>query len=82
MSGATPTLNQIFVQIDATNRCGRKLGPDDIWFEVSGVRDGSVHHRVRTHPFEEVWPGRTVRISVGLQGSADWYDEVRVVLLK
>lgn len=82
MSGATPTLNQIFVQIDATNGCGRKLMPDDIWFEVAGIKDGSAVHWIRANSLEEVWPGRTVRISVGLQGSVDWYDEVRVVLLR
>jgi hypothetical protein len=81
-SGATPTLAQIFVEIDVTNRCGRRLAPGSIRFMVSGIRAGSVEHRAHAHSFEEVWPGRTTRIAVALQGSLDWYDEIRVELLR
>ena len=73
-------LNRVRVIIEATNNCGRELGPTDVWFRVSGWREGAVVQTVEGHPMDELWPGYSEEVVIGLPGSLDWYDEVRVVV--
>lgn len=71
-------LGEVLVEIEFFNRCGRDLGQLEVWFEVSGYRDGSVVQSVCGHPFETVYPDRRGRVTIGLPGSLDWYDRVEV----
>lgn len=71
-------LGEVLVEIELVNRCGRDLGQLEVWFRVSGYRDGSVVQSVCAHPFETVYPGRWARVTVGLPGSLDWYDRLEV----
>lgn len=71
-------LGEVLVEIEFFNRCGRDLGQLEVWFEVSGYRDGSVVQSVCGHPFETVYPDRRGRVAIGLPGSLDWYDHVEV----
>jgi len=73
-------LNRIRVTIEVTNDCGRELGPTDVWFEVSGWREGAMVQTVNGHLMDELWPGFSEEVIIGLPGSLDWYDEVRVIV--
>lgn len=72
---------QVVVEIRADNRCDRDLGPLDLWFQITGYRDGAMIQTVRGHPFEGVRRGRGVITTIGLPGSQDWYDEIVVEVL-
>lgn len=72
---------QVLVEINAVNRCNRDLSPLDLWFEISGWRDGALVQSVRGHPFERVRRGGSGIVAIGLPGSADWYDEIKVAVL-
>jgi hypothetical protein len=80
-SDGVPTLGQIYVEIEATNRCGRILEPGELLFVISGARAGSVEHQTPARSLEEIWPNRSGIIAASLQGTADWYDEIRVELV-
>jgi hypothetical protein len=71
----------VLVEIDADNRCSRDLEPFDLWFEISGWRQGGRVQSVRGHPFERIRRGASGVIAIGLPGSIDWYDEVRVEIV-
>jgi hypothetical protein len=73
---------QVLVEIDADNRCNRDLGPLELWFEISGWRGGGLVQSVRGHPFERVRRGSSAIVAIGLPGSIDWYDEVRVEIVE
>ncbi len=68
----------VLVEIEATNRCGRPIQPTELWFQVTGYRDGDLVQTVRGHPFNTIFPGRSETFAVGLPGSIDWYDEITV----
>jgi hypothetical protein len=72
---------QVLVEIDALNRCNRDLGPLDLWFAITGWRDGGLVQSVRGHPFDRVTRGRSEIITIGLPGSIDWYDEITVEIV-
>ena len=72
---------QILVDIELENECGRDFEPLDIWFEITGYRDGAVVQSVRGHPFFRVEDGNSAHLSIGLPGSLDWYDDVEVRLI-
>ena len=55
---------QVLVEIDADNRCNRDLGPLDLWFEISGWRDGGLVQSVRGHPFERVRRGGSAIVAI------------------
>jgi len=74
----TPRLGQNFVEIEVTNRCDRDLESEDLWFEVTGWREGSLVQSVRAKPFDRAARGRSVTLALDLPGSVDWYDEIRV----
>jgi hypothetical protein len=71
----------VLVEIKAVNRCRRDLGPFDLWFEISGWRDGGLVQTVRGHPFDRIRPGASGIVAIGLPGSIDWYDEVTVEIV-
>ncbi len=73
-----PRFGHNFVEISITNRCGRDLEPDDMWFTVTGWRDGGLVQTARARPFDRAPAGRSVVLSLDLPGSVDWYDEIRV----
>jgi hypothetical protein len=73
---------QVMVEIRAGNRCNRDLEPLDLWFEISGWRDGGLVQSVRGHPFERIRRGSTGIVAIGLPGSIDWYDEVTVEIVE
>ena len=77
----TPRLGHNFVEIEVTNRCDRDLVPDDLWFEVTGWRDGGLVQSVRAKPFEGARRERKTTLAVDLPGSVDWYDDIRVRLV-
>lgn len=68
----------ILVNISATNRCRRVLQPTDVWFRVTGYRNGDLIQTAQGSPFNEIFPGRTTRFGIGLPGSIDWYDDITV----
>jgi len=72
---------QVLVEIEVTNRCGRTLGTHEVWFLISGFRNGGLVQTARGHPFDELPSGGTDIVAIGLPGSLDWYDriEVRVI---
>ena len=53
----------------------------DLWFEITGWRDGAHVQSVRGHPFEDIGPNRSGNIAIGLPGSLDWYDEITVEII-
>ncbi|MBI4916142.1 MAG: hypothetical protein HY825_09870 [Acidobacteria bacterium] len=71
-------LGQVIVEIWATNRCGRDLGPLDVWFRVSGLRDGIPERWVDAHPFDAPLRGREVHVTVALPGAVDYYERIEV----
>jgi len=71
---------QVKIDIRVTNRCPYDLGPDTLWFDITGWRDGGRVQSVRGHPFETIRRGRTGDLFIGLPGSLDWYDEITVVV--
>ena len=68
----------VLVNINATNRCRRVLQPTDVWFRVTGYRDGDLIQTAQGSPFEDIYPGRSTQFGIGLPGSIDWYDEIVV----
>jgi hypothetical protein len=79
MLAAAP--GQVLVDIRAANRCGRDLGPLDVWFWVAGYRNGELVQSVRGHPFDSIPRDGEADVHIALPGSIDWYDhlEVRVI---
>ncbi len=71
-------LGQVIVEIWATNRCGRDLGPLDVWFRVSGIRGGLPERWVDAHPFDAPLRGREVHVTVALPGAVDYYERIEV----
>lgn len=71
---------QVKVDIRVDNRCPYDLGPNNLLFEITGWRDGAHVQSVRGVPFETIRRGRSGDLSIGLPGSADWYDEIEVVV--
>ena len=69
---------QVMVEIDITNRCNRDFGSLNLWFEITGWRNGEWIQSVRGHPFESISRGRGGIVTIGLPGSIDWYDEITV----
>ena len=81
-AGMSPaTIAQVLVEIDATNRCGRDLEPLDVWFEIAGYRQGDLVQSVCGHLFDPLPKDGDGTAMIGLPGSADWYDEIRVAVL-
>jgi len=72
---------QVKVEINAVNRCGRDIDPLDLWFEVTGWRNGDLIQTARGHPFDPLRRRRSVMTYIGLPGSIDWYDEIRVEIV-
>ncbi len=73
---------QVLTEIRANNACGRDLEPEDLMFEISGWRDGGLIRSVRAMPFDPIRRRHSDIITVGLPGSLDWYDEVRVEIVE
>ena len=71
---------QVKIDIRVNNRCPYDLGPANLWFDITGWRDGGRVQSVRGHPFETIRRGRWGDLSIGLPGSLDWYDEIEVVV--
>ncbi len=72
---------QILFDIELENECGRDFEPLEIWFEITGYREGAVVQSVRGHPFFQVEAGHSEHLTIGLPGSLDWYDDVEVRIL-
>lgn len=71
---------QVKIDLQVKNRCPYDLGPSNLWFEITGWRDGGRVQSVRGAPFETIRRGWTGDLSIGLPGSLDWYDEITVVV--
>jgi len=71
---------QVKIDIEVRNRCPFDLGPSNLWFEITGFRDGARVQSVRGAPFETIRKGWSGDLSIGLPGSLDWYDEITVVV--
>ena len=81
-SGMSPVaFGQVLVEVHAANRCGRDLEPLEVWFEVSGSRRGDIVQSVRGHLFDPLPRDGDGKALIALPGSADWYDEITVVVL-
>ncbi len=72
----------VLVEITAVNGCNRDLGPLEVWFEITGWRQGNWVQSVRGHPFERIRRGGSEIIAIGLPGSIDWYDEITVEIVE
>jgi hypothetical protein len=72
---------QVLTEIRADNGCNRDLEPTDLMFEVSGWREGGLIRSVRAMPFNPIRRRHSDIITVGVPGSLDWYDEVRVEIV-
>jgi hypothetical protein len=72
---------QVLIEINASNRCTHDLGPLELWFEITGWRDGGLVQTVRGHPFEAIRRRHSGIIAIGLPGSIDWYDQITVEIL-
>lgn len=68
----------VVVDVDLVNRCRRDFDPLDIWVRVQGWRQGGLVQQVKGHPFSRLYAGGRQRFGLGLPGSQDWYDEIRV----
>lgn len=71
---------QVKIDIRVHNRCPYDLGPSNLWFDITGWRDGARVQSVRGRPFETIRKGWSGDLSIGLPGSLDWYDEITVVV--
>jgi len=70
------------VDITAVNNCNRDLGSLDLFFEITGWREGARVQTVRGHPFEAVRRRGSEIIVIGLPGSIDWYDRISVEIVE
>jgi len=73
---------QVKVEISAVNSCNRDIGPLDLFFEITGWREGAHVQTVRGHPFDAIRRRHSGIIVVGLPGSIDWYDRISVEIVK
>lgn len=73
---------QVKVEITAVNSCSREIGPLDLFFEITGWREGARIQTVRGHPFNAIRRRHSEIIVVGLPGSIDWYDRISVEIVK
>ncbi len=71
----------VLIEINAANRCNRDLGPLDLWFQITGWRDGDLVQTVRGHPFDSIRRRQSGDIAIGLPGSLDWYDRITVEIV-
>ena len=71
----------VLIEINAANRCNRDLGPLDLWFQITGWRDGGLVQTVRGHPFDSIRRRQSGDIAIGLPGSIDWYDRITVEIV-
>jgi len=71
-------LGGVLVDIRLENRCGRDLGPLDVWFWVGGFRQGDLVQTVRGHPFDPIPRDGEGKAAIVLPGSIDWYDRIEV----
>lgn len=72
---------QVLIEINASNGCSHDLGPLELWFEITGWRDGGLVQTVRAHPFESIRRRHSGIIAIGLPGSIDWYDQITVEIV-
>jgi hypothetical protein len=72
---------QVKVEITAVNRCNRDIGPLDLFFEITGWREGARVQTVRGHPFDAIRRRHSEIIVIGLPGSIDWYDKITVTIV-
>jgi hypothetical protein len=68
----------VVVEVELINRCRRDFEPLDIWVRVQGWRQGGLVQQVKGHPFDRLYAGGSQRLGLGLPGSEDWYDEIRI----
>lgn len=75
------TVGGILVDVRLQNRCGRDLGPLEVWFWVGGFREGALVQSVRGHPFDAIPRNGEGKAAIVLPGSIDWYDRIEVQLI-
>jgi hypothetical protein len=73
---------QVKIDISAVNNCNRDIGPLDLFFEITGWREGGRVQTVRGHPFEAIRRRSSGIIVIGLPGSIDWYDRISVEIVE
>jgi hypothetical protein len=73
---------QVLTEIKAVNNCTHDIDPLELLFEISGWREGALVQSVRARPFDRIRRRHSGIISVGLPGSADWYDEITVEIIE
>lgn len=72
---------QVMVEVRSVNRCDRDIEALELWFEITGWREGDLIQSVRGHPFDPLRRRRSVITTIGLPGSIDWYDEITVEIV-
>ena len=72
---------QVKVEINAVNRCSRDIDALELWFEITGWRNGDLIQTARGHPFDPLRRRHSVITTIGLPGSIDWYDEIVVEIV-
>ena len=73
---------QVKVEISAVNGCNRDIAPLELFFEITGWREGSHVQSVRGHPFDAIRRRHSGVIVIGLPGSIDWYDRISVEIVE
>jgi len=72
----------VMVEIRAVNRCNRDIGPLDLFFQITGWREGARIQTARGHPFGAIRRRHSEIIAIGLPGSIDWYDKISVEIVE
>ncbi|HNX51842.1 MAG TPA: hypothetical protein PKL08_16865, partial [Thermoanaerobaculaceae bacterium] len=77
-SQAFDPILHVLVEVEMRNDCGRDLEPLAVWVRVQGWRQGGLVQEVMGHPFFRLDAGGRQHFGVGLPGSLDWFDDIRV----
>ncbi len=72
----------VLIDIAATNRCSRDLAATDVWFRVTGWRQGQIVQTATGALFQTVHRSHTGHVGIGLPGSLDWYDRITLEVLE
>jgi hypothetical protein len=82
-SGMSPVnVARVLVEVRAANRCGRDLAPLEVWFDLSGYRNGERIQTARGHLLDPLPAGSSGKAVIALPGSADWYDRIDVAVAR
>ena len=82
LRAAAAEAREVLIDIAATNGCDRDLEASEVWFRVTGWRDGDLIQTVDGHLFSTLYRGHIGYTGIGLPGSQDWYDRITLEVLQ